>query len=94
MSFTADAWGYLFLFVAGFMVTAPWRVLGVLLSQRIDVDSELLQWVRTVSTALIAGLVARMVVFPAGALADVSLALRLTGPDFFAVIQTTRSQIS
>jgi len=67
---------YLFLLIAGFCATAPWRVLGVMLSKSIDVESEVLRWVRAVSTALIAGLVARLVFFPAGALADVPLLVR------------------
>ncbi|MCG8447415.1 MAG: AzlD domain-containing protein [Hyphomicrobiales bacterium] len=68
---------YLFLLIVGFCATAPWRIVGVALSQTIDADSEVLRWVRAVSTALIAGLVARLVFFPAGALADVPMALRL-----------------
>ena len=69
--------GLIFLFIAGFCATAPWRVLGVMLSQSIDADSEILRWVRAVSTALIAGLVARLVFVPAGVLADVPLWVRL-----------------
>ena len=69
--------GLIYLLIAGFVATAPWRVLGVALSQGIDTQSELLRWVRAVSTALIAGLVARLVFFPAGLLADVPLAIRL-----------------
>lgn len=68
---------YIFLLIVGFCATAPWRVLGVALSQSIDAESEVLRWVRAVSTALIAGLVARLVFFPAGALAEVPMALRL-----------------
>lgn len=68
----------LFLFIAGFCATAPWRALGVVLSQGIDTDSEILRWVRAVSTALIAALVSRLVFFPAGVLADVPLEVRLT----------------
>ena len=70
-------WAYVFLLIVGFCATAPWRILGVALSQSIDEEGELLRWVRAVSTALIAGLVARLVFFPAGALADVPLWLRL-----------------
>jgi len=69
--------GLIFLFIAGFCATAPWRVFGVLLSQGISADSEILRWVRAVSTALIAGLVARLVFSPAGMLADVPLSIRL-----------------
>ncbi len=69
--------GYFFLFLAGFLATEPWRWLGVWLSQGLDVDSEILQWVHAVSSALVAGLVARMVFFPLGALAGTPLSLRL-----------------
>jgi hypothetical protein len=70
-------WPYVFLLIVGFCATAPWRILGIALSQSIDEEGEVLRWVRAVSTALIAGLVARLVVFPAGALADVPLLLRM-----------------
>lgn len=70
-------WSYLYLFVAGFCATQPWRYLGVILSRGVREDAEILVWVRAVSTALVAGLVARMVLLPAGALASVALNVRL-----------------
>lgn len=70
-------WVLGFLLIAGFGATAPWRILGVILAQRLTIESEALVWVRAVATALIAGLVARMVLLPAGALADVALPIRL-----------------
>lgn len=70
-------WPFVFLFVAGFVATEPWRYLGIALASRIDVDSEILKWVRAVSTALVAGLVTRMILFPVGAFADVPLTLRI-----------------
>lgn len=76
MSYGDGPWGYVFLFLAGFCATQPWRYLGVWLSRDLDTDSEVLIWVRLVSTALIAGLVARMIAFPAGDLATVDLWLR------------------
>lgn len=69
--------GYLLLFVAGFLVTEPWRWAGFYLARRIDVDSEVFKLARIVSTAIVSGLVGRIVVFPAGALADTSSALRI-----------------
>ena len=77
MNFTSGWEGYVFLLVAGFLATEPWRWLGVYLSSGIDEDSEVLHWVRAVSTALVAGLVARLVLFPVGALAEVGLWLRV-----------------
>jgi branched-subunit amino acid transport protein len=77
MSLGEGLWAYGFLFVGGFLATQPWRYLGVFLSRDLNADSEVLVWVRAVSTALIAGLVARMIVFPAGALVDVPLWARI-----------------
>lgn len=68
---------YLILLAAGFLATEPWRWLGLLLARNLDVDSELFRWTRAVSTAIVAGLVAKILVFPQGALAGVPLGVRL-----------------
>lgn len=78
MPYAADGLStYLVLFLAGGLATEIWRWLGLAVGGRIDVSGGLFQWVRAVATALVAGMVARMVLFPAGALADVGLMLRL-----------------
>lgn len=78
MSFLNDGFGgYLTLFVAGFLATEMWRWLGLAVGSRLDVNRAPFQWVRAVATALVAGMVMRMVLFPAGALANVALAIRL-----------------
>ena len=59
-------WPYLFIAIAGFLATDLWRFLGVFLSARIGEESEILRWVRAVATALVAGLVTRLIVFPVG----------------------------
>lgn len=72
------AWGgYLPFFIAGFLVSEPWRWAGAVIGRSIDPNSELFAWVRAVSTTIVAGLVTRMLVFPTGALADASLELRV-----------------
>lgn len=76
-AFTQENWAYAWLFLAGFCATQPWRYLGVVLSVNLEADSEILIWVRLVSTALVAGLVARMLLLPAGALASVPISIRL-----------------
>ncbi len=68
---------YALLFLAGALMTEPWRWLGVWLARDLDIDSELFRWAKAVSTALVAGLVSRLVLFPSGALEGVPLALRL-----------------
>lgn len=56
----------------------PWRWVGMVLGRSLDVDGELFQWVRSVATALVSGLVMRLVLFPAGALAGLPMTLRLS----------------
>lgn len=57
--------------------TYLWRGLGVLLSGRIRVDSEIFSWIACVAYAMVAGLVARIVVMPTGMLAETALTERL-----------------
>lgn len=57
--------------------TYLWRGLGVLLSGRIRVESEIFSWIACVAYAMVAGLVSRIVVMPTGMLADTSLGGRL-----------------
>jgi hypothetical protein len=68
--------GYLAFFVAGFLASEPWRWAGAQLGRDIDPASPVFLWVKAVATAIVAGLVSRMMVFPTGALADVDGAVR------------------
>jgi len=63
--------------LGGLAATYLWRWLGVLLVKRLDPQSPALLLVRAVATALVAALVARMVFFPSGLLAQTALAARL-----------------
>ena len=79
MTFDAiDAWWwhYLFILLAGFAATDVWRVLGVYLGGRVSEDSEILVLVRAVATALVAAVIGNLIMFPSGALAETTLALR------------------
>ena len=79
MTFLQDGTGgYLSLVLAGVLMTECWRWLGALVGSRLAIDGPLFQWVRAVATALVAAMVSRMLLFPAGAMAGVPLALRLT----------------
>jgi len=68
---------YLFILLAGFLATDIWRWLGVLIGNRLHDDSELLNWVKAVATALIAGVIGKLILFPTGALAAAPVVLRL-----------------
>jgi branched-subunit amino acid transport protein len=78
MSVLNDGYGgFLILLLAGFFAHEPWRLLGLILSRDLSIESPVFVWVRAVSTALVAGLVTRLVLFPSGALVDVPLNHRL-----------------
>ncbi|HSM19190.1 MAG TPA: AzlD domain-containing protein [Hyphomicrobiales bacterium] len=64
-------------FIAGTLATDIWRVIGVFAALRVDEGSEVFLFARAISTALVAALIARIVCFPPGALADAPLVLRL-----------------
>jgi len=68
---------YLGLVLFGFLPSEFWRMLSVFVGRSIDEGSELLEWVRAVSTALLAGVVANIILAPSGALASAPLAARL-----------------
>jgi Branched-chain amino acid transport protein (AzlD) len=70
-------WGYLVLVLVGFLPADIWRLLGVLLGRGIDEESELMVWVRAVATAVLAGVIAKIVFFPPGSLAAMPLSVRL-----------------
>ena len=69
-----DLW---LLVIAGTIATYAWRALGVLLSGRIRVESELFSWIACVAYAMIAGLVARILLMPTGVLAETLVVDRL-----------------
>lgn len=54
-----------------------WRGLGVALSGRVTIQGELFKWVSCVAYAMIAGLVMRIMILPAGLLAQTALVDRL-----------------
>ncbi|MEL6373059.1 MAG: AzlD domain-containing protein [Pseudomonadota bacterium] len=68
---------YITLALCGFVATTAWRWAGVLLGRSLDPEGDLFAWVRLVSTALVAGLVTRLVVFPSGALSEVAFSGRV-----------------
>ena len=80
MSFQSiDAWWwpYVFIALAGWIATDIWRWAGVLAGSRLKDDSPLLVWVRSVATALVAAVIAKLVLYPSGELAGFPLMLRL-----------------
>jgi hypothetical protein len=68
---------YLLLVLVGFLPNEIWRVLGLVFAHGIDEESELFVWARAVATAVLAGVIAKILLFPPGALASVPLIVRL-----------------
>ncbi len=63
--------------IVGAVVTYFWRAAGVALSGRLRPDGAVIAWVGCVAYALLAALIARMIVFPIGPLAETTLFARL-----------------
>lgn len=70
-------WPYLFILLAGWLPTDIWRFIGVLIGGRVREDPEALVIVRAVATALVAGVIAQLILYPSGSLAESSVFLRV-----------------
>lgn len=70
-------WPYVFIAIAGWLATDIWRWLGVLVGNRLRQDSAALTWVRAVATALLAAVISKLILYPAGELNNVPVELRL-----------------
>src|SRR5262249_20394719 len=77
MSAVAELWPYVLLILVGFLPNEAWRMLGVVLARGLNEDSQIIVFARAVATAILTGVVGKLVVFAPGALASVSLSVRL-----------------
>jgi hypothetical protein len=77
MSAIAELWPYVLLILVGFLPNEAWRMLGIVLARGLDEDSQIIVFARAVATAILTGVVGKLVVFAPGALASVSLGVRL-----------------
>ncbi|MGE5536343.1 MAG: AzlD domain-containing protein, partial [Acidobacteriota bacterium] len=73
----SELWPYLLLLLVGFLPNEAWRVLGLVLARGLNEDSEWVVWSRAVATAILAGVIAKLIVFSTGALANIPLSLRI-----------------
>jgi hypothetical protein len=77
MTASAELWPYVALILLGFLPNEVWRFLGLGLARGLDEDSQLVLLARAIATALITGVVAKLIVFASGALLTIPLPVRL-----------------
>jgi Branched-chain amino acid transport protein (AzlD) len=68
---------YLVLLLVGFLPTEIWRMLGLVVARGVDEESELIVWIRAVAVAVLAGVIAKLTLFPPGSLASVPAVVRV-----------------
>lgn len=77
MSLVNEFWPYFVLILVGFLPNEIWRMIGLVFARGLDEDSQVVLWVRGVATAILAGVVAKLIVAPSGALLTVPLGVRV-----------------
>ena len=59
------------------LATFSSRFLGALTSEKVSIKSKVFQWFNCVAYSILAALLGRMIIFPAGVLADSDLIIRI-----------------
>ena len=77
MSALGDFAPYALLILVGFLPNEAWRMLGVVLARGLDEDSQIIVFARATATAILTGVVGKLVIFAPGALANVSVTVRV-----------------
>ena len=68
---------YLILILVGFLPNELWRMLGLVLARGLNENSQIVLWSRAVATAILTGVVAKLIFFAPGDLASVPLGVRV-----------------
>ena len=68
---------YLALILVGYLPNEIWRAFGLVLARGLNEDSQIVVWSRAVATAILAGVIAKLIVFSTGALAGIPLGVRI-----------------
>jgi len=64
--------------IATSVATFVSRFMGALTSEKVSVKSKIFQWFNCIAYSTLAALLGRMIIFPAGVLADSDLIIRIT----------------
>ena len=68
---------YLALILVGFLPNEVWRFLGLVMARGLNEDSQIVVWSRAVATAVVAGVIAKLILFSSGELANIPLPVRV-----------------
>jgi hypothetical protein len=68
---------YLVLVLVGFLPNEVWRWLGLVMARGLNEKSEIVLWSRAVATAILAGVIAKLILFPIGELVAIPLPVRV-----------------
>jgi hypothetical protein len=71
-----ELWPYLVLVLVGYLPNEMWRLLGLVLARGLNEDSEIVVWSRAVVTAILAGVITKLILISSGALANIPLGVR------------------
>lgn len=84
---------YLALILVGYLPNEMWRALGLVLVRGLNEDSQIVVWSRAVATAILAGVIAKLIVFSGGTLGNIPLGVRIgaTVCGFLAFLAIKRS---
>ena len=93
MSAGNELWPYAALVLVGYLPNEMWRAFGLVLARGLNEDSEIVVWSRAVATAILAGVIAKLIVFASGTLASIPLGVRIgaTACGFLAYLAVKRS---
>jgi hypothetical protein len=96
MSAATELSPYLMLVLLGFLPNELWRLLGLIMARGLNEKSEIVLWSRAVATAILAGVIAKLILFPSGELVAFPLALRVAAAacGFLAFLAIRRSLLA
>ena len=85
-SFDGSWQSYLTILLIAVVAHESWRWAGAFLGRSVQQDDPVFLWVRYVSTAIVAALVMRLILFPAGGLTAVPFSVRVVSVGVGAVV--------
>jgi hypothetical protein len=87
---------YLMLVLLGFLPNEIWRLLGLIMARGLNEKSEIVLWSRAVAIAILAGVIAKLILFPSGELAAMPLSVRViaAASGFAAFLAIRRSLLA